>query len=176
MSSESFDKALSSLVTLFGERDPATAIWCLKYLVTHFPTSSSVKQPLFFRQVENLLPVLPKSAIGIMATQIVNILSKCLATPTIAVLFPALFFASNPGFAGLVQQSDERSKRLLSAALKSACGHWKQEAAEMAQKIVSGLRMRDLPSPMSEKKDQWAVVKDMAIGVYGKNDACLINA
>ena len=159
-----FDKALGTLVSFFCERDSALGLWCLRYLVSHFPVQSSGKQAVFLKQIENVLPVLPRTAMGEVSNEMASFISKCLMSSALLVIMPTLVMVNSPGFSGLLRSCDEKGQRALVAGLKTAARHWKKEIAELAQQILSNVDTQGVNSGRNDERESvWRMIRKTAM-------------
>ena len=159
-----FEKALSVLAALFCRRDAGMGVWCLNYLASHFPVQCNGKQLLFLKQIENLLPFFPRSAMASVSNQMAMFISKCLISPALSVLLPTLMMIDSPGFSGLIQSCSDSARRALMSGLKIASTHWKPEMAQLAQKILDNTPATD-SVPTDDSNEKWELIR-MAASSY----------
>jgi hypothetical protein len=147
-----YESALVDLCGYFQTRDPATAFWCLRYLKTHWPCTSTPKQMLFFRQAIALIPMLPMTMFDSVGPVILRALKRCVMSEHFQVALNAAVFCSTPQFLELFRSIPDEVTKFLLFSARTASAHWNPEAREVAAFLVDAVREFEIASKPATRR------------------------
>jgi serine/threonine-protein phosphatase 2A regulatory subunit B' len=142
----SYASELSALTLCFAEWRVSNAVYCLDYLLRHWPIANSQKEILFLYELFALLRLMSEN--GVCADRRVYArLARCLASKHAEVAVTAAKLLQRTGErASLLLQSKGAVSHALAAALESAKAHWHEavrSAAAALAPIVQKKRKAD---------------------------------
>ena len=135
-----FESSLHELSGFFQMLEPATALWCLNYLKSHWPCASTTKQILFFHQFMNLLPTQPATILEKVGPLVLKTIAPCITSQNYRVACLAISFASDPDFIAVYKPIPDAILEILMPAVKEAAtNHWNEYTREIALRLLDQL-------------------------------------
>ena len=170
-----FEAPLHDLSLFFQARDPATALWCLKYLKNHWPGTSTRKQILFLHQITIFLPTLPATMFDKVGPLVLQVLAPYITSEHWQVSLNATLFCIDDSFIDVYKPIPDAIDKYLIPAAKVAVGHWREDERELAEKFLEKLNafrtaskpaMRAAAQPRKPKPEseavQWTKILELA--------------
>jgi hypothetical protein len=124
----SYARELRALTLSFAEWHASNAVYCLDYLLRHWPITNSSKEILFLRELFALLGLMSENGIHAdqrACTRLAHCLARCLASKHAGIAeTTARLLQMTDARASLLFQSREAVSHALATALESAKAHW----------------------------------------------------
>ncbi|KAK8860990.1 hypothetical protein M9Y10_012682, partial [Tritrichomonas musculus] len=130
-----FEEPLHQLSSFFQQLEPATSLWCLYYLKSHWPRASTTKQMMFIHQFSRLLPTLPATVMEKVGPLVLKILSSCICSQNYRVAIYTTSFALDDDFMDVYRPLPDTISDILLPAAKAACKHWNEEERDLAIRL-----------------------------------------
>lgn len=137
-SAEYFDEVANCSIIFLD--DPQTALWFIKYLITHFPATDTSKQCLFLQHLQLCVQFLPGQLAQYIAPQLFSIVAPCLDAPNFRVCLAALGMLRDPAFLHHFASYSAAIVRQCAPRVASAARHWCDTVRDAAQEAMSALK------------------------------------
>lgn len=171
-----FENPLCDLSLIFQASDAATALWCLKYLDSHWPKASVKKELTFLRHLTSLIPVLPSTLLSSTASIIIKLLSKSVRSASVSISIFAIMYCNNEDFLNVYKPTPELILKFLIPATREATKMWKNEIQEYAHELLNKLSSFEHsikpqpPSPRNKSSQSWNQIIEKAVESFPEID------
>lgn len=164
-----FNRELGQVSFLFQMRDVATALWCFRFLLKHWPRSSAEKQVIFLQQLRCILSTLPPSVVSIIHKELFQILGESVASENYRVALCAMDICGDEMLIETMVAIAQPFMQALEGSLEAACGHWNdcvRAAAQKLSRILAGSfgqpKRRVIVTPKGNLRLSWDSIAAMA--------------
>jgi serine/threonine-protein phosphatase 2A regulatory subunit B' len=136
----SYARELRALTLFFGEWSISNAVYCLDYLLRHWPIANSRKEILFLHELFALLRLMSENRVRAdrrVCARLARWIAHCLASKHAEVAETTARLLQRTGErASLLLQSKGAVPRALAAALESAKAHWHEAVRNAAAALA----------------------------------------
>lgn len=157
----------TDLIQIFTSKDPLTTLWCVKFLLKHWPISSSIKQSLFLNQIQILLSQLYANYLPEIESDLLYIIETSLQSPNYKVVMAAINSCDH-NFLELLSGAGADMNGIYSA-LVEATHNFDDTVCELAEYLLKSCNdifsKCQMPKPSSKEQEcqeKWRKIYQIA--------------